>query len=216
MSVTRDPWRLIVSVMVLAALAAGAAAVRADDPKGHGHAAGTVEPQEHGPAGAGDEGGAASHGAVHGEDDYSQPPLKFQAPLFAFTLLAFLFLLFAGRKLAWDPLIAGLDSRERRINQAYQSAKEARAQVEHLIREYDARIAGTYDEVKGIVAAARQEADKARADIIATAEAEARTLQEQTIADILRAKDQALADLSAAVERHTDAATEHVLGYRLN
>jgi F-type H+-transporting ATPase subunit b len=203
-------------IVIVLALAAGAAASRADDPKGHGHAASAAEPHEHGPAEAGAQGGAASHGAGHGEDDYSQPPLKFQPALFAFTLLAFLVLLFAGRKLAWDPLIAGLDSRERRINQAYQSAKEARAQVEHLIREYDARIAGTYDEVKGIVAAARQEADKAKADIIATAEAEARTLQEQTIADILRAKDQALADLSAAVERHTDTATEHVLGYRLN
>ena len=59
-----------------------------------------------------------------------------------FTLLSFLVLLFAGRKLAWDPLIAGLDSREMRINQAYQSAKDARSRVEHLIREYDALLDG--------------------------------------------------------------------------
>ena len=41
-------------------------------------------------------------------------------------------------------------------------------------------------------------------------------LQDQAIADIAQAKEQALTELSAAAEQYTTLATEHVLGYSLS
>lgn len=148
--------------------------------------------------------------------DYDKPPLNFEPPLFVWSLALFLALVFVGRKVVWQPLIAGLDSREARVNQAYARAEAAKTQIQELIREHAGRMAAAQDEVKGIVAASRQEAEQAKSGIVAAATAEARTLQEQTIADITKARNQALAELSAVAERHAALATEHVLGYSLS
>lgn len=163
-------------------------------------------PREHESSTEGHEGGV----------DYNKPPLNFEPPLFVFSLVLFLALVFGGRWLAWDPLIAGLDSREARVNQAYAAAESARQQAEQLIVQHDAHLAAAQEQVKAIVAEARQEAEGLKEEITTAAAADAQSLQEGAIADIVQAKEQALSELSAAAEQYTTLATEHVLGYSLS
>jgi F-type H+-transporting ATPase subunit b len=209
------PRRLGSALALLVALAAGSVAAGADEAPGNKHEADSHDVaaggSDHKPA-AGAE--TDLHPAEH-KSKYDDPPLTFDLTLFVSTLLVFLTLLLLGTQLAWKPLIEGLDSREARINQAYAAAKQARVAVEQCSREYEARLAATTDEVKAIVAAARQDAEKARADVVAAATTEALALQERAIDEIMRAKEQALTELNSAVEQQTNIATEHILGYHL-
>ncbi len=157
------------------------------------------------------EGGAAEHAV-----DYDKPPLEFQAPLFVFSLVLVMAFLFAAKQLAWKPMIHALDKRESRVLQAHAAVEHARAEVERLAREHEVRIAAAQEEVQEIVAAARRDAEAAKIEVVAAAERETQALQDQAVADILAAKNQALDQLSSTVDTQTALATEHVLGFRLN
>jgi F-type H+-transporting ATPase subunit b len=176
------------------------------------------EPHAHEPGEDGDD-DHAEHAPIYDgdndgvEEDYNQPPLKeLTAVRFLFALGLFVTFVFVMRKIAWQPLIAALDAREARVNEAHAFVASARSEIQELIRQHDARISESYDEVKDIVAAARKEAEQAKAEIIAQAETEARELQERSIAEIVTAKEEALGQLSERVDDYTDMATDHILG----
>ena len=160
--------------------------------------------------------GAADHGAV----DYDKPPLPGSAPglgtLFVFSLILFGAFLFAARKFIWQPLIQALDDREGRINLAYAEAEKAKAEAARLLASHDEKMAEVHEQVKGIVAQARQQADAEKAEIIASAETEAKALRDRALGEIDQAREEAMSGLLATVEQQVGLATEHVLGHRLN
>lgn len=170
-------------------------------------------------------GGTAHHGetasghADHGGVDYDKPPI-FPNPamvqLFVFSLVLFGLFLLASRVLLWKPLIAALDEREGRINVAYAEAETAKAEAARLLAAHDAKMTEVHEQVKAIVAQARQQADAEKARIIASAEAEAQALRDRALADIRQAREEALAGLAASVDRQVGLATEHILGHRWN
>lgn len=202
---------------LVAGLLVAAAHHRVLAQEGHEH----VEP-EHAPSA---DAGTAAHGedegahAAAGGVNYDEPPMtpdRSMLELFVFSLLLFVGFVFLSRQLVWQPLITGLDSREERVNQAYARAESMKAQVQQLIREHEAQIATTYEQVKAILAESRQDADRVKSEITSAAAVEAQALQEQALAEIGRAKEQALADLSAAADQYATLATDHVLGYSLS
>jgi F-type H+-transporting ATPase subunit b len=227
MSVLRCPiarLSLLAALVLLAAGGGGALGQEAHDhehpeaaatePGGHAH------PHEHdGEAAAGDEPHAA-HGSGAHAVDYNQPPLPGFAPglmtLFIYSLVLFVGFLLVARLFVWKPLIAALDQREARVNQAYHEAETAKAEAEKLIAAHDARMNEVQEEVKGIVAKARQQADQEKAQIIAAAEAEAQALRDSALADIRQARDAALAQLLGTAEQQANVAAEHVIGRRFS
>jgi F-type H+-transporting ATPase subunit b len=202
---------------LVAGLLVAAAHHRALAQEGHEHA----EP-EHAPAADAEHTAAAESADAHvseGGVNYDEPPMtpnRSMLELFVFSLLLFAGFVFLSRQLIWQPLITGLDSREERVKQAYARAESMKTQVQQLIREHEAQIAATYEQVKAIVAESRQDADRVKTEITSAAAVEAQTLQEQAVAEIARAKEQALADLSTAADKYASLATDHVLGYSLS
>jgi F-type H+-transporting ATPase subunit b len=186
---------------------------------GHVHADGSVhEADESGdPATAGPE---SAERDDHGGIDYNKPPLPGSAPglltLFIYTLVLFVGFLLIARQFVWKPLIAALDQREARVNQAYAEAESAKAEAAKLLAAHDARINEVQEEVKGIVAKARQQADQEKAQIIAAAEAEAQAMRDSALADIRQARDAALAQLLATADQQAAVAAEHVIGRRFS
>jgi F-type H+-transporting ATPase subunit b len=147
------------------------------------------------------------------DEDYNQPPLKeLTAFRFLFALGLFVAFVFVMRKIAWVPLIAAFDAREARVNEAHAFAANARTEIQALIQQHEDRIAETRDEVKNIVAAARQDAERAKSEIIAQADAEARELQERSIAEIHAAREEVLGQLSGQVDEYTDLAVGQIVG----
>lgn len=159
--------------------------------------------------------GAAAHGDAHHAAGTPQLPAEPNADLALWSAVTFLVFLFVLSKLAWKPLINGMNAREEKIRKDIADAEANRGKSEALFREYEAKLAKAQEEVKGILTEARKDAESAKADIIATAEKESTSMRQRAVADIDRARDQAIGDLFGFVSKNVMQATEQIVGRSL-
>lgn len=150
------------------------------------------------------EGSAAEHGAPN--------PLVWTTDLALWSMIVFLLFLAILAKYAWKPLAAGLDRREARIRDDIAAAEEARLKAERMLAEHAAKLDRVQDEVRAILAEARRDAEVARQNIVADAQAEADATKSRAVVEIERARDQALKELFDVMATRVADATEHVLG----
>lgn len=205
------------ALLALCAVLVGAGRAPAQD---HDHADEALEhPVEealeaHGGDGHGHEDeahGAAGHGG-EGHVDYNQPPLDVHIPLLVWSLIVFGVFLLVAKKLAWRPLIDGLDARESRVNRALAEAEAARVDAKKLLDDHKAHLDQVTEQVKEIIAKARVEAEQEKMRIVSEAETEATAMRDQAIADIHAAREEALAGLDERIDSQVELASRHVLG----
>ncbi|QDT16721.1 ATP synthase F0 subunit B [Alienimonas californiensis] len=153
---------------------------------------------------------------VHAGDDHAAHPeglpVEPRADLALWSGIVFLLFVGVLSAMAWKPAAAGLDRREERIRNDLAAAEKHRVESERLMSQHSAEMAKAQDQVKEILAEARRDAEVAKANILAEAQAAARTERERALHDIEQAKDQALAELFAGFNDQLAAATEQVLG----
>lgn len=159
--------------------------------------------------------GADDHAEDHGGVDYNQPPLELKIPLFLFSLILFGAFVLIMRPLVWVPLINGLDAREGRIAKAETDARKARIEVDQLTAQAEKRLAEVQEQVRGIVAQARAEAESRKMEIISQAEQDAQRIKREALEAIAQARAEALQELEQTVDAQVALATEHVAGRRL-
>ncbi len=209
---TRPVLTSIVAGSLLLAIVPRLVCAQHDDPAGG---------LEHAPAAPADD-HASDPGAVHaddhgdhahiGERDVNRQPQEFRADLAIWTLAVFALLYFGLKKFAWPKIEAALEARESGIRQAVQDAENARRDAQALVAEHKGRMEAIDEEVKAIIAEVRRDAERTKTDIIASAESEARAIKDRSIAEIHRARDQALDELFGTMASQVTAATEHVVG----
>lgn len=188
----------------------GPAASYAEDPP---HAA---APQAEAPHGDAAHGNAAAGGHADAHAEKPSVPLSFQADLALWSAVTFLIFFFVLKAMAWGPLQEGMNAREEKIRKDIADAEANRAKSEVLFREYEAKLAKAQEEVKGILTEARKDAEGAKADMIATAEKESAAMRQRAVADIDRARDQAIGDLFEFMSKNVVQATEQIVGRSLN
>jgi len=177
----------------------------ADPPaEGAAAAAGEVHPDPAHPGGP--------HNEEHGKD---RSPIEWKTDLALFTLVTFLAFLFVLKKLAWKPLIEGLDKREAKIFGALSEAEVSRQKAAKLLADHQAKLDKVQDQVREILAEARRDAETTKNDIIATAQREAETPRNRATIDIERARDAALDELFDHMEKAVGQASETVVGRSL-
>lgn len=184
-----------VCALFLAMLAFGAAYSRADE---------TAKDEAHPPA-------AADAHPAEGGDHEEGLPAEWQKDLALWSLVTFLVFFFVLSKIAWGPLQDGLGKREAAIRKEIADAQAANAKAAALLREHEAKLAAVQEEVKGILAEARRDAEHTKQDIVATAQREAEATRQRAVEDIDRAKNVALAELFDFVSANVVQATEQVL-----
>ncbi len=163
--------------------------------------------------GADAEKGEDAHGE-HAHD--TSPPLVPEPDLVIWSLVTFGVFLFLLKKLAWGPMIEGLDARESAQRQAAAETQHALEKAQSLLQEHEQKLATTQDEVREIIAEARRDAEKTGQDIVAAAQSEAEATRNRAVEDVGRAKDAALTEIFDAMSGQVVGATEHVLGRTLN
>ena len=142
-------------------------------------------------------------------------PMSWSKDLALFSLVTFVVYVAVLRVGAWGPLRAGLTERERRIRQDIADAEANRLKSEAMVKEHEARLAKVQDEVREILAEARRDAEHAKLEIATIAQKEAEATKQRAIAEIVRSKDQALAELFDFVSNNVLKATEQVIGRSL-
>lgn len=97
------------------------------------------------------------------------------------------------------PVMRVMDDREERLREARAEADSAGSGADDAVAAYNARVDVARAEANGIVAAARDEAERYRARKLAEANAEIQAQREQASAEVAAAKAAALAQLRTQV-----------------
>ncbi|MSR58572.1 MAG: ATP synthase F0 subunit B [Planctomycetaceae bacterium] len=131
------------------------------------------------------------------------------------SLITFIVFVFVLRKLAWGPMIEGLDKRESSVLQNIADAESARFNAEKMLAAHTEKLDKAQDEIRELIAEARRDADHTKADIVALAQKEAEATKQRAVQEIGRARDQALDDLFAFMSKSVEQATQQVVGRSL-
>jgi F-type H+-transporting ATPase subunit b len=114
--------------------------------------------------------------------------------------IAFLIVLGVLVKFAFPVLKKTMQDRQDKIREDLEGAESARAEAEREREDYRQKIQESRQEAVGILEAARGDAERVRADIIARAETEANEIKARATDDIRLATERAQADLQASVK----------------
>lgn len=165
---------------------------------------------------------ASATGHGHSEESHSSqgstiPSGMIPKPdLMVWSLITFGAFVFLLSKFAWKPLAAGLDQREARIRNDIHEAESARVKAQQLLAEHEARLAKTEETVRELIAEAKRDAEKVRADLTAAAEADVQTMKKRAVSEIEQARDVALQQLFDTLSTNVMDATSRIVGRSLN
>lgn len=190
----------------------------AEEQAGSGsHAEGDAHPAPAGGEQPAADGHGSAHDPAHGGHEKEGPITAKQndVDLAIWSLITFVVFVAVLRKLAWAPLMQGLEKRESGVLQNIADAEVARVKAEKMLVAHTEKLEKVQDEIREMLAEARRDAEHTKADILATAQKEAEATRQRAVEDIGRARDQALDDLFAHMGQAVRLATEQVVGRSL-
>ena len=131
--------------------------------------------------------------------------------LSVWTAVTFLLLIVVLGKFAWGPILQQIETREKTISEAIESAKQERLQAEKASLEMKTALEKARSEAAEMIRRNQQEVAAAKAALLAAAKQESDNLLESARKTIQEEKRQALAELrSQTVDLAIDAATRLV------
>jgi F-type H+-transporting ATPase subunit b len=147
-------------------------------------------------------------------------PLTVDPDLAVWTGVVFVVTLAVLWKFAWGPILAGLKKREDSIADNIATAENAADEARRLTSEYETKLAGAADEVRGILEEARRDAEHTAQQIKERAERDADEAGKRMLREVATAKGAALkeisdrgadlaVDLAAKIIRRELTATDH-------
>jgi F-type H+-transporting ATPase subunit b len=113
------------------------------------------------------------------------------------TVVVFLLLLFILRKVAWNPMLDGLQAREKRIQSALVEAQKAREETQQMRDQVQRDIAQAQEQARSILDEARRDSQAAMEEYRTQEQAKIQAERERLRREIESAKDQILQELWA-------------------
>lgn len=105
--------------------------------------------------------------------------LRFEPGLMIWTIGVFVTLLVVLRAVAWKPLLAALDEREKKIHDALDQARQAQAETERVLAEKEQIMDESVKKAEAMLQQARQDAERTRQQMVEEARAESTRIVEQ-------------------------------------
>ena len=125
------------------------------------------------------------------------------------SVVTFLLLLFVLSKVAWGPIISALESREKEIRDALDSAALAKEDAEKATSDYEKIKQEAHSEAQTILAEAKSVKDKMISDAVEEAKNKADIETENALKSINAEKEKAVNEIkSAAVDLSIQAASK--------
>jgi len=121
--------------------------------------------------------------------------LSINPGLIFWTILTFIALMVILRLVAWKPLLAMLEEREKTIRDSLEQAKQAREAAEKMMAQHREMLAKARHEMAAIIEKAQRDAEQRRADILARAHREAEDKARQFGAELERQKRAAVREI---------------------
>lgn len=136
--------------------------------------------------------------------------------LIIWTWITFLIVLVLLRKFAWGPLLSAVDSREKNIVNAIESAKHARLEAEKLVLEQKAAVTQARQEAAEQVRKTQGELEKFREELMAKARKEADELKLEARRGIEEERQRAINELRAETVKLSIQVAEKLIAERLD
>lgn len=146
----------------------------------------------------------------------SDSPLDFKADTALWTAVVFLVLLLVLWRFAWGPLTAGLDRREKAVADQIAQAEQSNQEAKRLLGKYEEKLAESREEVRGILEAARRDADGLGREMIEKAKEEAHAEQQRAIRQIDAAAANAMKELAGKSAEMAVELAGKILGKQLD
>ena len=105
--------------------------------------------------------------------------------LIVWTVITFLLLLFILYKIAWKPILAAAENRERRIQESLDRAEKAQQEAEQKLASYNQILENAKKETQEIVTKGRKAAETMREEILTRSKEESARLLEKAKKEIL-------------------------------
>ena len=131
--------------------------------------------------------------------------------LVIWTIVTFLCLVFILKKAAWGPLLAAIEEREKRMKADLAGAQDARAQAERIKAELESQMAGMQAKSREMLAQAAKEGESLRAQLKASAEADAQKIKEKTMSELADEKERLVRALRSEVATLSVMAAEKLM-----
>lgn len=137
--------------------------------------------------------------------------LSIELNVLIFAIINFVILVTVLTKFLYKPVVKMLDERKNAINEALDSAEQARLEVAGTEEHLRAEITKARAEAASIVADARLRGEAARTDIVEAARKEAGEITKAATAEIEAEKNRAIAELKGQIADMALLATEKLL-----
>lgn len=162
----------------------------------------------------------AAHGpeAVHAEGDAHASPTPFAGTIAqsVAAALVFLFLVAVLYKLAWGPILSGLQDRESKIKADLENAERSSRDAAATLANYKKQLADAQVEAGRVISAARTDAEKTAAQIREQTQSEITAMKQRATADITAAKQDALNQIYTQVATISTQVASQILKRQIN
>ncbi|MBT2732502.1 F0F1 ATP synthase subunit B [Carnobacterium sp. ISL-102] len=132
------------------------------------------------------------------------------------TLVSFLLLMLALKKVAWKPLMAMMEKREQLIARNIDDAEAKKLDAERLLKEQQQQLEDTRNNSSAVIEKARDSADKMEREQLATAKVEIARLKEEARKAIELERKQALLSAQNDISRLSLDIAEKLIGKELS
>lgn len=132
------------------------------------------------------------------------------------AVIVFVALLVILRKMAWGPILTGLQDRENRIKSDLESAEKAAGDADATLQDYKAKLAAAQEEARTIIEASRVEAERLAAQLKDQTHSEIKQIKDKATRDIEAAKQQAVTELYAQAAAVSTQIAGRILKRELN
>lgn len=154
------------------------------------------------------------HEAGHGKEEKN--PLNPSPQMTLWTWVTFGIVLAILYKVAWKPILAGLDVRESTIKKSLEDAEKAKEELATVQEKTKQMLHDAEVEAKNIVSKARETAQTLGKEIEEKAKSEAQTVRDNALKDIESAKVEAMQTLRAESSELAISLAGKLLGENLD
>lgn len=142
--------------------------------------------------------------------------LQLEPGMIIWTWATFVVLMVLLYKVAWKPLVAMIDERDKAIAEGLRKAEQAREEAESFMKEQKEKLAKTHEEAKAMLEASKKTAENTKTDLINQAREEANKIIERGKADLEKERHDAVSKMKNDVSALIVQAASKLIGMSLD
>jgi F-type H+-transporting ATPase subunit b len=154
--------------------------------------------------------------SAHGEGGGLPPFLRFDPGVWIWTVVVFVGLLLILRKMAWGPILASLEQRDKTISDSLEQAARIQAESKRITEEQNKILAQARSEAHSMMQSSKQAAEDLRRKLEQTAQEEKGRIIASATQEIEASKRAAMSDLRKTTAELSIMVAEKLIQANLN